>query len=102
MTPSPHHTFVPGLFRGQVALVNGCKVEKGRVVEVGIPESALARFQVVEYIRSFSIGRTALGRLDAILIISGVFGIFRKEIVIKDGYLPLDAKTAEKERKLLD
>jgi phosphate transport system substrate-binding protein len=31
-----------------------------------------------------------------------VFSKEGQEIVIKDGYLPLDAKTAEKERKLLD
>jgi cellulose synthase/poly-beta-1,6-N-acetylglucosamine synthase-like glycosyltransferase len=73
---------------GQVALVNGCAVRNGRVQSVGIPSSHLARFQVVEYIRSFSIGRTALGYLNSILIISGVFGIFRKDIVLKiGGYL---------------
>ena len=73
---------------GQVALANGCLVRDGRVQAVGIPSSHLARFQVVEYIRSFSIGRTALGYLDSILIISGVFGIFRKDVVMKvGGYL---------------
>ncbi len=73
---------------GQVALVNGCEVHDGRVRKVGLPDSSLARFQVVEYIRSFAIGRTALARLNAIMIISGVFGIFRKDVVIKvGGYL---------------
>ena len=70
---------------GQVALVNGCVVRNGQVRSVGIPSSHLARFQIVEYIRSFSIGRTALGYLNSILIISGVFGIFRKDIVLKTG-----------------
>ena len=71
-----------------VALANGCAVRGGRVERIGIPASPLARFQVVEYIRSFSMGRTALGFLDSILIISGVFGIFRKEIVVAvGGYL---------------
>jgi cellulose synthase/poly-beta-1,6-N-acetylglucosamine synthase-like glycosyltransferase len=73
---------------GQVALANGCHVREGRVEEVGLPASSLARFQVVEYTRSFSVGRTALSRLNSILIISGVFGIFRKDVVIKvGGYL---------------
>lgn len=70
---------------GQVALANGCAVREGRVRSVAIPSSHLARFQIVEYIRSFSIGRTALGYLNSILIISGVFGIFRKDIVLKAG-----------------
>ena len=73
---------------GQVALVNGCEVREGQVRKVGLPDSALARFQVVEYVRSFSIGRTALARLNSIMIISGVFGIFRKDLVVKvGGYL---------------
>ncbi len=73
---------------GQVALANGCEVDRGRVVRVGLPRSWIARFQIVEYLRSFSMGRTALGRLDSILIISGVFGIFRKDVVFRiGGYL---------------
>jgi cellulose synthase/poly-beta-1,6-N-acetylglucosamine synthase-like glycosyltransferase len=70
---------------GQVALANGCEVKSGRVLSVALADSSLARFQVVEYLRSFSIGRTALGTLNSILIISGVFAIFRKESVIKAG-----------------
>jgi len=73
---------------GQVGLVNGCEVRDGQVRKVGIPDSSLARFQVVEYVRSFSIGRTALARMNAIMIISGVFGIFRKDVVTRvGGYL---------------
>lgn len=73
---------------GQVALANGCEFREGRITRVDLPRSHLARFQIVEYIRSFSLGRTALGRLDSILIISGVFGVFRKETVLRvGGYL---------------
>lgn len=73
---------------GQVALVNGCEVQGGRVQRVGLPGSSLGRFQMVEYIRSFSVGRTALARWNSIMIISGVFGIFRKDVVVKvGGYL---------------
>ncbi|HZD54863.1 MAG TPA: glycosyltransferase [Candidatus Aquicultoraceae bacterium] len=73
---------------GQVALVNGCEVRDGKVRAVGLPDSPLARFQIVEYVRSFAIGRTALDRLNATMIISGVFGIFRKDVVIRvGGYL---------------
>lgn len=82
---------------GQVALANGCEVHRGQVQTLGLPKSSLARFQVLEYLRSFSIGRTALARLDAIMIISGVFGIFRKDLMIKvGGYLTrnLTAKLA--------
>jgi cellulose synthase/poly-beta-1,6-N-acetylglucosamine synthase-like glycosyltransferase len=73
---------------GQVTLANGCGIRDGRVERMALPRSHLARFQIVEYIRSFSLGRTALGRLNSILVISGVFGIFRKETVLRvGGYL---------------
>ena len=73
---------------GQVAIANGCRIREGHIERMGLSRSSLVRFQVVEYVRSFSLGRTALGVLDSILIISGVFGIFRKETVLGvGGYL---------------
>ncbi len=82
---------------GQVGAVNGCTVSDGRVRTLGLPASWIARLQLVEYLRSFTLGRTALDELDANLIISGVFGIFRKDIVVSaGGYL-----TRSTTRKLL-
>ncbi|RMG57720.1 MAG: glycosyltransferase family 2 protein [Deltaproteobacteria bacterium] len=73
---------------GQVAVLNGAEVQEGRVVRRNLPRSHLARFQMVEYIRAFTIGRTALSHLGSLLIISGVFGVFRKEFVKRvGGYL---------------
>jgi len=70
---------------GQVAIANGCSINNSRVVRVGLPARPLARFQMVEYLRSFTTGRTALDRLDTILILSGVFAVFEKEAVIRAG-----------------
>lgn len=73
---------------GQVVVANGCRIEDGRVLEVGLPKSHLARFQILEYVRSFTMARTALSRMNALLIISGVFCIFEKELLIRvGGYL---------------
>jgi cellulose synthase/poly-beta-1,6-N-acetylglucosamine synthase-like glycosyltransferase len=70
---------------GQVAIANGCTIRGGRVVSVGLPSHPWSRFQMVEYLRSFTTGRTGLDRLDAILILSGVFAVFEKETVIRAG-----------------
>ncbi len=70
---------------GQVAIANGCVIRNNRVVSVGLPAHDLARFQMVEYLRSFTTGRTGLDRVDSILILSGVFAVFEKETVIRAG-----------------
>jgi cellulose synthase/poly-beta-1,6-N-acetylglucosamine synthase-like glycosyltransferase len=70
---------------GQVAIANGCTIRGGRVVSIALPSHPWARFQMVEYLRSFTTGRTGLDRLDSILILSGVFAVFEKETVIRAG-----------------
>jgi len=73
---------------GQVVVANGCTIRDGQVLEVRLPKSHLARFQIIEYVRSFTMARTALSRLNALLIVSGVFCIFEKELLIRiGGYL---------------
>ncbi len=73
---------------GQIAVANGCKIKDGEVLEVGLPKSHLARIQIVEYLRSFTAARTALSQMNALLIVSGVFCIFEKELLIRvGGYL---------------
>jgi cellulose synthase/poly-beta-1,6-N-acetylglucosamine synthase-like glycosyltransferase len=70
---------------GQVAIANGCTIRGGKVLSIGLPSHPWARFQMVEYLRSFTTGRTGLDRLDSILILSGVFAVFEKETVIRAG-----------------
>jgi cellulose synthase/poly-beta-1,6-N-acetylglucosamine synthase-like glycosyltransferase len=70
---------------GQVAIANGCTVRNSRVVSVGLPSRSLPRFQIVEYLRSFTTARTGLDRMGSILILSGVFAVFEKETVIRAG-----------------
>ena len=70
---------------GIIRLSNGCRVKSGQVVKVGLPRNALARFQILEYLRAFLGGRIGLSMLKSILIISGAFGLFRKDIAIQCG-----------------
>jgi len=75
---------------GMVRVVNGSTVEAGKVTRLGLPKSALATFQVVEYLRAFLAGRTALSAGNMLLIISGAFGLFRREAVIAVGGFRVD------------
>lgn len=70
---------------GVVRIANQCVIKNGRLVEVNIPDKLLPRIQVLEYLRAFLLGRMAWGRLDGLLLISGAFGAFDKEIALKVG-----------------
>jgi hypothetical protein len=70
---------------GVIRIANSCKVKDGKVVEINLPKNIIARFQVLEYTRAFLMGRMAWSRLNGLLLISGAFGIFDREIVIKAG-----------------
>jgi len=70
---------------GHVAISNGCRVEDGRVAEVALPRSWAARFQIVEYMRAFLMFRAACGQANALPLISGAFGLLRRDAVIAVG-----------------
>ncbi len=74
---------------GTVRVANGCTIEGGYLTRVGLPDSLLALFQVVEYLRAFLFGRLGWSAISGMLIISGAFGLFRKETVVSvGGYRP--------------
>ncbi|MCY7422060.1 MAG: glycosyltransferase family 2 protein [Chitinophagaceae bacterium] len=70
---------------GVVRIANSCLVEDGKLVKVNLPVNLLARIQVLEYMRAFLLGRMAWSRLNGLLLISGAFGAFNKEILINSG-----------------
>jgi cellulose synthase/poly-beta-1,6-N-acetylglucosamine synthase-like glycosyltransferase len=70
---------------GIIRVVNGCKVENGAVTQVGAPRTLLTKFQAVEYLRAFLGGRVALSYMNSLLLISGAFGLFRRDRVIEAG-----------------
>jgi cellulose synthase/poly-beta-1,6-N-acetylglucosamine synthase-like glycosyltransferase len=70
---------------GTIRVANGCAVQDGRVVDVHLPRSIVAGLQVLEYTRAFLFGRLGWNRLGGNLIISGAFGLFRREAVISAG-----------------
>lgn len=70
---------------GTIRVVNGSRVAGGRVADVRLPRNWIARFQTIEYLRAFLAGRVAHSALDALLVISGAFGLFDREVVIEAG-----------------
>jgi cellulose synthase/poly-beta-1,6-N-acetylglucosamine synthase-like glycosyltransferase len=75
---------------GVIRIANGCTVVGGRVVDVRMPRSWLLRIQVVEYLRAFLMGRTGWSRLGGLVVISGAFGVFRRDLVVRVGGLDHD------------
>ncbi len=70
---------------GVVRIANSCVIEDGRLIKVKLAEDYLPRIQILEYIRAFILGRMAWSRLNGLMLISGAFGAFDKEIAIKCG-----------------
>ena len=70
---------------GSVRVLNGCEVEGSRVRKIRSPKSILANIQIAEYLRGFMAGRVTLGEYGSLLIISGAFGIFRKDLLFAVG-----------------
>ncbi|MBF4692362.1 glycosyltransferase [Fusibacter ferrireducens] len=78
---------------GNVCPINSCKVDQGLITEVVLSKNILARFQTIEYIRAFMAGRLGWQQMNSLLIISGAFGLFRKDRVISvGGYLTTRGK----------
>lgn len=72
---------------GVIRAANGCTIESGRVVDVRMPSRLLPRIQVVEYLRAFHLGRSGWSRVGALILISGAFGIFRRDVLVDVGGL---------------
>ncbi|MWV27013.1 glycosyltransferase [Erythrobacter sp. GH3-10] len=70
---------------GTIRIANGCKVDSGRISDIKLPRNFLALVQIVEYLRAFLMARVGLGRMQALTVISGAFGLFRRRQVVEVG-----------------
>ncbi len=70
---------------GTVRIANGCQVRDGHVIRVGLPSRMLPLFQIVEYLRAFLFGRLGWAQIGSLLVISGAFGLFRRDAVVDAG-----------------
>ncbi|MFH1852208.1 MAG: glycosyltransferase [Candidatus Neomarinimicrobiota bacterium] len=70
---------------GIIRIVNDCTIKAGTLMEIRLPRNIWAKFQVLEYLRAFLSGRMGWSALDATLIISGAFGMFKRPAVVEVG-----------------
>ena len=68
---------------GIVRVLNGSQVTAGQVREVRLPRRPIEVLQVIEYLRAFLIGREAWAALNVLPIISGAFGVFSRQRLMR-------------------
>lgn len=73
---------------GSIMPMNGSlRDERGFVVQPGLATNFWARIQTIEYVRAFLFGRLGWVPGNALLVISGAFGVFdRRAVVAVGGY----------------
>jgi len=70
---------------GTIRIANGSRISSGRVLEVKLPRSFLGLVQIVEYLRAFLMARLALSRMQVLTVISGAFGLFKRQLALEVG-----------------
>lgn len=66
-------------------MANGCKIEDGRVTEPAVSWNPFPWFQQLEYMRSFLLGKMGWSAINTLPNISGGFGLFNTDVVVKSG-----------------
>lgn len=84
---------------GIIRVINGCEVSDGRVARIGVGRSVLAATQVIEYFRAFLGARVAFGFFNCLLIVSGAFGLLRRDAVMEAG--GFDSSTVGEDMELV-
>lgn len=69
---------------GMVHPLQGVQFNQKKV-ERTLSVNHVIRFQVFEFLKGFYINRVSLAKFDALSVISGAFGVFNREILLKVG-----------------
>lgn len=70
---------------GMVQVAQPVKMVNGEITDYRIPWQPIIGMQVVEYDRSFLASRILLDQFNGNLIVSGAFGLYKKDVVIAVG-----------------
>lgn len=72
---------------GTIGILNGYIKDSKKQKDREAPTKLIEKFQSLEYLRGFLAGRVGWINSNGLLIVSGAFGIFKKEVVLKvNGY----------------
>ncbi len=70
---------------GQLAIANDVTIIKNRVQSARVPKNIWVQWQINEYIKSFMVSRIGLSKINALLIMSGAFSLFKKQDLLDVG-----------------
>ena len=70
---------------GNIRPLNGSVVRLGHIIEPQVPRGLIARFQVLEYLRTFIAARPGWSAINALPNVSGAFGIWKRTAVMAVG-----------------
>jgi cellulose synthase/poly-beta-1,6-N-acetylglucosamine synthase-like glycosyltransferase len=70
---------------GGIRVANGSRIVGGQVVAPGVSLRGIGATQVLEYLRGFYATRIAWSEMNGLLIISGAFGVFQRDLLVALG-----------------
>lgn len=70
---------------GNIRPLNGSRVHLGHLISAEVPRKLVPRMQILEYLRTFLASRPAWSDMEALPLVSGAFGIWRRSAVITVG-----------------
>lgn len=70
---------------GNIRPINGSPVDLGHLVSSRVPKRLIPRMQVLEYVRTFLGTRPGWSTMNALPLVSGAFGIWKRSVAIEVG-----------------
>ncbi|MBW7844961.1 MAG: glycosyltransferase family 2 protein [Bacteroidia bacterium] len=92
-TPCPEcgHVHIKEQYKRVIAvgatlrIANSCEVDSGVITRVRPPKALIPRFQEMEYIRAYVLGKMGWSVINSVPNVSGGLGLFDKEVAIQAG-----------------
>lgn len=70
---------------GIVGVANGTDIAGGSVLSMRLSRKPIVMFQTLEYLRSYLTGYASGSRTNNLLIISGAFAVYRRDVILEIG-----------------